>query len=733
MAPAQSKTTSAESESKSRQKALAASSKRENAKKKAAKERGIDLSTPLLDDGSCNITLGSLMESENLDFDQAVEVMKRFRSEATEQRPAEADEGWELPKLSKTKKPAGKSASAEAVCVAASDSKTPVDPKPASKKRKNVGQEDEGTEHKGKTTPKPKAKGKAKAKASPKPPVDDPEEPVEESPKPAPKKKSKANTPAKEPSSASKAKPASSIPESEPEMDAAEDEPPTDPTPESKTKKVKKGKKSKKGKAGKGKAKLCRLKATAALGEEGEEEGAEVEDEELHEEQAEAPRDVDKEIEDMIREIDEQIEEKSEDGKDKSCLSLELGEKQMGLENPGPDYEDTLVNGSSVTELGASASQVSNNNVENILAVVEQLRKQLLSSQQREASDAKAREDAAALEALEDKAEHPDPNELDGEPCEEDDEHEAQAEAEMVESVQSDVSSRREAEAVAKVEEARRPVATPVRSSEPTVADPASALLGKLHSTRSLGVPGTAALAGTASVPGTSTAGPTAETPTPGAATGAGEPTVVNSATHKREYMRLVPRLQQGWTRWFALACLELSFVHDRKHQSLAKKRLVDNGTITATAYPSMHQLANGTMKERAELLKRWVSSAENLQSCEHQIIASRKANIRGKRDCDCPGVVEETKYWVTVEESKTVPLNEEVFRTDEEKHDKWSSEIKRELATLSSLLIDVPQDDDLKTDLDRCSKRLKGLALKFKTAKTGAEMEPICNAVWTV
>ena len=36
--------------------------------------------------------------------------------------------------------------------------------------------------------------------------------------------------------------------------------------------------------------------------------------------------------------------------------------------------------------------------------------------------------------------------------------------------------------------------------------------------------------------------------------------------------------------------------------------------------------------QERAELLKRWVSSAENLQSCEHQIIASRKANIRGKR-----------------------------------------------------------------------------------------------------
>ncbi|OLP74768.1 hypothetical protein AK812_SmicGene45598 [Symbiodinium microadriaticum] len=75
-----------------------------------------------------------------------------------------------------------------------------------------------------------------------------------------------------------------------------------------------------------------------------------------------------------------------------------------------------------------------------------------------------------------------------------------------------------------------------------------------------------------------------------------------------------------------------------------------------------MHSLANGTVKERAELLKRWVQSGENMQSCEHQIITSRKANINAKRklslisvkDRDCPGVVEETKYWVTTEESKT-------------------------------------------------------------------------------
>ncbi|CAE7387343.1 unnamed protein product [Symbiodinium sp. CCMP2592] len=198
--------------------------------------------------------------------------------------------------------------------------------------------------------------------------------------------------------------------------------------------------------------------------------------------------------------------------------------------------------------------------------------------------------------------------------------------------------------------------------------------------------------------------------------------------------------------------------------------------------------------QDKGELLKRWVSAAENLSACEHQIVASKRANLRGTRkvalvsvkDRDCPGVVEETKYWVTIEESKTdtvdigheerltvnatptganafnilagpsdpgmlerprgnsemtkplcgdvlraydsyrenlVPLNEEVFRTDAEKHDKWSSEIKRELASLSSVLIDIPQDDDLKTELERCNKRLKGLALKFKTAKTGPEM----------
>ena len=80
-----------------------------------------------------------------------------------------------------------------------------------------------------------------------------------------------------------------------------------------------------------------------------------------------------------------------------------------------------------------------------------------------------------------------------------------------------------------------------------------------------------------------------------------------------------------------------------------------------AMAYPSMHALANGTtkdpklhssavpamyslgcvcvqyvpmvtLKERAELLRRWVQSGENLSACEHNVRASRTANFRGKR-----------------------------------------------------------------------------------------------------
>ena len=135
--------------------------------------------------------------------------------------------------------------------------------------------------------------------------------------------------------------------------------------------------------------------------------------------------------------------------------------------------------------LGASASQVSNNNVEHVLAMVSQLQKQLQAQQQRSAASAKAVEDAAALTAIKDA----EPHGIDGEPYEgeeacEDDDGEAQADAEMLESVQSHVSSRREAKAAAEAKEAQRAVATPVRSSGPVGTE---ALLQKLHSSRALG------------------------------------------------------------------------------------------------------------------------------------------------------------------------------------------------------------------------------------------------------
>ena len=94
-------------------------------------------------------------------------------------------------------------------------------------------------------------------------------------------------------------------------------------------------------------------------------------------------------------------------------------------------------------------------------------------------------------------------------------------------------------------------------------------------------------------------------------------------------------------------------------------------------------------------------------------------------------------------------PLNEEVFRTDEEKHLRWrpfarhlkltlrqsftlkpkmflsvfpdphlGSENKKELSSLSSLLVDVPQDDELTRTLEKGQKRLKALALKWLAPK---------------
>ncbi|CAE7574564.1 unnamed protein product [Symbiodinium sp. CCMP2592] len=91
-----------------------------------------------------------------------------------------------------------------------------------------------------------------------------------------------------------------------------------------------------------------------------------------------------------------------------------------------------------------------------------------------------------------------------------------------------------------------------------------------------------------------------------------------------------------------------------------------------------MTALANGTVKEKAELLRRFVACGENVKACESQIQMSKKQTLEGrtsmrliavkdmqKIDCivsrgggvpdrDAPSVLEETKFWCVVEESRT-------------------------------------------------------------------------------
>ena len=197
--------------------------------------------------------------------------------------------------------------------------------------------------------------------------------------------------------------------------------------------------------------------------------------------------------------------------------------------------------------LGASASQVTNNNADlnQIMTLVGQLQKQLARQQERRDTDAKAADDAAALAALEDQSGHTEDENLDGEVAE-DHELEAQAEAEMLENVESGVSSRRDEEANQAAKEAakkaanppQRAVATPTRNSAP-----AEAVLQKLHSARDL--PKATANA-TAALPSTSGSVVSGPATAPSGAESSAPPAeiAINSSTHKREYMRLVPGLQ---------------------------------------------------------------------------------------------------------------------------------------------------------------------------------------------
>ncbi|CAE7682522.1 unnamed protein product [Symbiodinium necroappetens] len=368
-----------------------------------------------------------------------------------------------------------------------------------------------------------------------------------------------------------------------------------------------------------------------------------------------------------------------------SCSSLALGEEQMDATNPATDPAEleTQVNGSqTVTELieslGASASQVgANGDYSHLLGLLNNLKLQIENPKPSPGSattgaekegggkadkegegkadkegEGKAEQEyeGEAEQEYEGEAEQ----EYEGEEWNDDSwnegeeeeygQHEDQEEqAESEELMSNQESAKRVLQEGKDAKDsgglASRPVATPARSLD--------AIIQKLKP-----VP-----AGEPKEPNPEPAQLARDVPsgTPSAAAApASDEQKINSTTHKKEYMRL--------------------------------KRIVESGQLSA--YPSMHQLANGIVKERAELLKRWVSSGENLANCEHLIIAQRTCNQEGRRkmkliavkdmrkvehiistrqgieatwhvnDRDAPGIHEETKYWVTIEETAEDSVN---------------------------------------------------------------------------
>ncbi|CAJ1342988.1 unnamed protein product, partial [Effrenium voratum] len=128
----------------------------------------------------------------------------------------------------------------------------------------------------------------------------------------------------------------------------------------------------------------------------------------------------------------------------------------------------------------------------------------------------------------------------------------------------------------------------------------------------------------------------------------------VNSSTHRKEYAKLT--------------------------------RLINNGTV-AHGYPNCHELANGSLKDRQKLLQQFVCNGQNIEACEGKLEASKTQELEGKKryalvpvkdmknapwnfsqrkiaaiiskgggieDEDCPGVLEETRFWVLAEHTRT-------------------------------------------------------------------------------
>ena len=182
--------------------------------------------------------------------------------------------------------------------------------------------------------------------------------------------------------------------------------------------------------------------------------------------------------------------------------------------------------------LGASASQLGpNEDLAGVLAVVNQLRAAL--TQQIRTSSEPGQQPEPVLEA---------PPAVDEEACAADSDQEGEADAETVSDVQDAVAAQKKAEEEETL--AAKPVPTPVRGD-------VSGALQRLKSSMALALP---ASPSPNTEPSEKKEPPCNETQTPAAAQNASAPNAlnssndassvaVNSTTHKREYMRLVPGL----------------------------------------------------------------------------------------------------------------------------------------------------------------------------------------------
>ncbi|CAE7854247.1 unnamed protein product, partial [Symbiodinium microadriaticum] len=138
-------------------------------------------------------------------------------------------------------------------------------------------------------------------------------------------------------------------------------------------------------------------------------------------------------------------------------------------------------------------------------------------------------------------------------------------------------------------------------------------------------------------------------------------------------------------------------------------------------------------------------SDEQKINSTTHKKEYMRAGRIAEKmglqwRDRDAPGIHEETKYWVTIEETAEDSVNvqhkqqfsAQAAATAAAAHNilsapieptmmsRPSAEIKKEAGALAGLLMELPEGDELREELEGASAKLN----KFRDAKTAAEMK---------